>query len=98
MSDIGPGDMVECVDASPRDAYPCPLVEGAIYQVASFNIDGGVVLKGFSYPIFIEGSDGSLVGVEGFSPRRFRPLRRPPNPELIESLKRPAREPVKEDA
>lgn len=82
---IGPGDWVECVDASACPAYgPTPLVVGLIYAVERIDgradVVGGVALH--------------LVGVRsggpqgGFGAFRFRPVYRP-RTDLIETLLQP---------
>ena len=93
MSALGPGDFVECVDASDaihiilRDRHSVPLVVGAVYRVREIDttptLDGedGVVLWG------IEMAAGGGWS-RSFRISRFRPLYRP-KADLIESLKTP---------
>lgn len=89
MSDIGKGDWVECVN----DGGMAPIVVvGRVYFVEALDEVYGIpclILTGVVHP---------TRGFRRVRADHFRPLRRPPNPDLIESLKRPAREPVKEDA
>lgn len=99
MSAIGPGDWVECVDASPRyvpgvgmSPVPAPLVKGAVYRVERVVYDArwdetGIVLDGIRENAWrIDGA---------FNVDRFRPIYRPKS-EIIESLKQPAPDAVRE--
>lgn len=92
-SAIGPGDWVECVDASPCPRYGDPgLRLGALYQVARTErrrdeITGyegdGVLLSGYRHP-----SRGVEKKSDWLGASRFRPIYRP-KADLIESLKAP---------
>lgn len=79
MIDIGPGDTVECVDASPDrvSGRSVPLMEGALYVIEHLwhcedQRDGFV------------GSSVDLVGVArmpgdlAYGVQRFSPIRKPP--------------------
>ena len=90
---IGPGDWVECVDASPCSMYgPPPLTVGALYRVER--------IREFE-PEVIDGWCLWLVGVRANSPEgafgggRFRPIYRPKS-SIIEQLKQPVSEPIRD--
>lgn len=81
---IGPGDWVECVDASPMRFFETGLTVGAVYLVegCTYPRDGliaGLLLRGVRHP-------GNLLG--DYNPRRFRPIYKP-SADLIQSLLRP---------
>ena len=92
MSAIGPGDWVECVDASPHPNHKVStkLVQGALYRVREESVcpetgKNGLTLCGVLLPIH------SKIGREiGWLLSRFRPIYRP-KADLIESLKTPAK-------
>lgn len=95
MSAIGPGDFVECVDASPSLKTGERLSVGAIYQVRevlrgpgmSGRTENGVRLVGQRRCL-------NRQGVEyAWRADRFRPIYRPKS-SLIEQLKRPVGEPA----
>lgn len=99
MSAIGPGDWVECIDASTRGA--------SIWE------PGGEIVVGQAYQVsdVFEGWNGApnlaLVGRDrgiaerfhgcrlGYAPDRFRSIYRPKS-DFIESLKAPAPPAVRE--
>lgn len=87
MSAIGPGDWVECVDASPcRRIGFTSLVHGRLYRVSALGVpDGsgerGLIIAEAPHP------DTTRYGV-GWALRRFRPVYRP-RAHLIESLLKP---------
>lgn len=98
---IGPGDFVECVDASITPGCgPHGLVAGRIYLVLAVE----AVPPGFrdagSPGLLIDGASPTTnecgIPIRLFRPERFRPLYRP-SADLIESLKAPPQR-VKEDA
>lgn len=72
MSAIGPGDWVECVDASLYHGQPNGLSVGAVYRVKELldcPIDGpGCSLVGVSPPV---------ARKRGYLLSRFRPIYRP---------------------
>lgn len=80
---IGPGDWVECVNASPfhsRNAVSNRLRVGAIYQIANCGLD-----PGDGVPIvWLVGLDSGDF-TRAFLAARFRPIYRP-KASLIESL------------
>lgn len=86
MGDLGPGDFVECVNASGRFASdpPSGLLLGALYTVEAVYIND-------------EGRGLTLVGLRASSPfvgyaiDRFRPIYRP-KASVIESMLAPAPE------
>lgn len=91
-ADIGPGDLVECIDDGPgrRSGVKPNVVRGLIYTVAAVNRVGDASPFG---GVFIE-AGFILRGVEPNrvkgvlyhpAPRRFRPVRRP-DPKFIEGL------------
>jgi len=98
---IGPGDWVECVDASPhrgaRDpSVVAPLTCGALYRVRDVvegfiggQLVSGLLLVGITNPTNREGLEFA------YDIERFRPIYRP-NKEIIESLKQPAPAGVRE--
>lgn len=96
-SAIGPGDFVECVNAEPCALWGDPgLREGGIYQVEAVamrrdsvsGFEGAAVrLVGYVHP--------TTEGVRWLGADRFRPIYRP-NADLIESLKQPAPDAVRE--
>ena len=102
MSAIGPGDLVECIDAAggdfgaERTVGLTPLVEGGIYVVdlvgEGFAADGrkseAVTLMS---PKGFDASGQELA----FRLARFRPVRRP-NSDFINTLKQPAPPAVRE--
>ena len=82
--DIGPGDWVECVDASdsPHHLLSCPLVLGAMYLVVELHPEdaaGEVGVETRSIPERI------------FRASRFRPIYRPKE-SLIQTLLEPVDE------
>lgn len=93
MRAIGPGDWVECVDASPGVwrgiVRPSHLIMGMIYKVEAIrddeNRETGLLLVGVRAPAM------GRWGQHAYKLSRFRPLRRPPSADLIESLKTPAK-------
>lgn len=96
---IGPGDFVECVDASP-DWWgdPVPLVVGQIYRVLGIDWGEGARIS----PPGLEHAPGLwLAGVrsendeDSFALDRFRPIYRP-RADLIEQLQQPAPHAVRE--
>lgn len=93
--DIGPGDFIECVNASAPPGMTSRLTEGAIYRAAEV----GIVPADYTHVgrpyVRVEGVTPT-PGTFGFCIRRFRPVYRP-SADLIENLKAPApasREPV----
>lgn len=81
MNDIGPGDLVICVDASPgyANGRPLPLVEGRLYTILSISTTELFRCK-YGYPtVKIKEVDGQ------FSLRRFRPIPDSEN-KIIEEL------------
>lgn len=90
MSNIGPGDLVVCVDASPRQGFrpaPCSfLEEGRYYLIAfagQFRGIPGVLLKG--------DPNNRMPGYEktGWHADRFRKLNdEPDNAELIARIRK----------
>ncbi len=50
MTDIGKGDLVECIDTAADREPRTPLVRGAIYTVASVNDFGAVTLEEVAPP------------------------------------------------
>lgn len=99
MSAIGPGDWVECVDASGANNGGMFdggfLVAGRVYQVRALStLTGGapgVKLVGQPDIHLKTGKRGS------YSVTRFRPIYRP-KADLIERLMQPIDEPVKQPA
>jgi hypothetical protein len=87
-ADIGPGDWVECVDASPVNGLPVSLVVGARYQIERVHDYlphlGNAASDWFDCAV-------DLVGVNGPAPDlawglfRFRPIDRP-TPEVVHDL------------
>lgn len=75
--DIGPGDFVECVDASPGK-LPHRLVAGAIYLVTGHPHAWGITLK-----------EEPSKNPSGFSVYRFRPIYRPKPSAFTDLLKVP---------
>jgi len=98
---IGPGDWVECIDASPDWwGETVPLVVGRIYRVLRLERDPDRERP----PGTVEECGVILVGVrvgpkgdDSFSLGRFRPVYRP-NVDIIESLKAPSPSRELEDA
>lgn len=94
--DIGPGDWVECINASPNshgDAVPLTL--GGIYRVAmvveTVGFKGectglGLVLHDVEFRFYPIASGAQVP--EAFSVRRFRPIYRP-KAEVINALLAP---------
>lgn len=90
---IGPGDWVECVDASARIPYgPPPLCLGSVYRVERVEAD----VNGWGPGVWIVGIRAESPS-GGFYADRFRPIYRPKS-ELLESLLHKADEPLKVDA
>ena len=92
MSAIGPGDFVECVDASrkPHNTHQPKVVEGRVYRVVEVGLAaaGGRWLPGLLL------ADAPPARPNGFyRADRFRPIYRPKS-SLIEQLKRPVSEPA----
>jgi hypothetical protein len=104
MSAIGPGDMVECIDAGPSGSNGhgsawepgAAPVMGAIYTVVEVFIDvaGREALE---LSEIRRGPEAIRVwgGRVGYGPRRFRPIRKPKS-DFIEALKQPAPAGVRE--
>lgn len=89
-AEIGPGSVVECVDARPpvtkRGTGP-QLVAGAIYRIQGF-VDGSVCRKcGSCRPVQICGMHSAAFR-NAFCSHRFRPLGG--DHETLEALKRAA--------
>lgn len=92
MSDIGPGDFVECVDIAerPGELQTDVLILGAIYRVEQLIL---VTLPDYGPAVFlVEHPENGPHGLRRcFAPSRFRPIYRPKS-EIIEGLKAPAPE------
>jgi hypothetical protein len=98
---IGPGDWVECVDASPHRGALDPstiiaLSLGALYQVrevadgfAGGELRHGLLLVGLKNRTNRDGLEFA------YDVERFRPIYRPKS-SIIEQLKQPAPEAVRE--
>jgi hypothetical protein len=96
MSAIGPGDWVECIDASPHARLPDRqiLQLGKLYCIRDVTTglrlngkrEAALRLVGLVLPVI------NRPGNEyAWSPARFRPIYRPrDNAEFIEKLKTPA--------
>ena len=81
---IGPGDWVECVEASPCWFYgPTGLTRGALYEVC--HVGPGECESGFGVWLVGFRSNGPRGG---YGIHRFRKVYRP-NADLIQSLLRP---------
>lgn len=91
MSDIGPGDFVECVNAAPHRFVPgSGLIQGRLYQVREVvtfpNVRGaGLRLCGVTMPAHTNGKEFA------WSIDRFRPIYRPRPDSFTELLKAPDR-------
>lgn len=81
---IGPGDWVECVDASPGHVSGHRLTLFGVYQVIGTN--NHACHCGTPGGLKIAGAETVAIG---WCVRRFRPIYRP-NSEIIEALKAPA--------
>lgn len=94
MDAIGPGDWVECIDATPP-AVDCigQLTLGALYCVYDADTDclrgEGCCACGISQWVQVEGLP--IHEIEAWCAHRFRPIYRPKS-EVIEALKQPAPE------
>jgi len=94
-ADIGPGDLVECIDASlPRLGYRDgdELIMGMIYTVERtlvWNGLPGLVLKEAARP---PETRTEYNGDCGYLLRRFRPVRRPDPKVILNLLKVPTRD------
>lgn len=85
MSDLGPGDRVECIDARPADGgqrrgwrLTTLLVKGALYTVDRLRegLHGDGCLYCGGDHLFVSLVEvGADVEEDGFCPKRFRPLR-----------------------
>ena len=96
MSAIGKGDWVECMDASPHlQMGHKSLVSGGIYRVLELHPAGSIRGDRMAYEDAIDLVGDSLPYPFTWSVSRFRPIYRPKS-SLIESLKRPAPDAVRE--
>ena len=91
MSAIGPGDWVECVDASGVQELDA-LVERALYRVRDFGfvaVNDFCCYDGCHEPgLVLDGTSASRR--DSYCPARFRPIRRSTEiTDLINSLKQP---------
>lgn len=98
MSAIGPGDFVECVDATSGPGAWMPgeaPVVGAIYTVERVFVNGWGIES--LHLRELKRHPGSVAfwggGPLGYNIKRFRPIYRPKS-SLIEQLKRPVSEPA----
>lgn len=84
MSDIQPGDVVECVNARPTRQ----LVERGLYRVAHVLPHCASVLDdSVGVGLILHGIDARMDGAESYCADRFRKIR-PADPELIALLNR----------
>jgi hypothetical protein len=95
-ADIGKGDWVECIESRMDEGYPQVLVLGARYQVEDIASGicvrtGAVCLGLLLYGVHFAGPFGRAV----WDVRRFRPAG-PPGADVIQSLKTPALQAVRE--
>ena len=95
MSAIGPGDFVECVDASPtRGGWPVPFVAGAVYLVERLHVYSDAWACAGAIAVVIRGCPNPYNGGEdGWNPGRFAPVYRPKQSLILDLL-----QPIKEDA
>jgi hypothetical protein len=98
MSDLGPGDWVECVDNGPRPTgLPAPeLTVGSLYQVESLaELDIGIAVYLVGRPNPRDGAFHAGRQISGYALARFRPIYRPKQ-SIIEQLKQSAPDVVRE--
>lgn len=88
---IGPGDWVECVDSAGTEVWRWPLTVGRIYRVLEL-LTGDGVPDALQLVEIGWAEDGEYCG---FAVERFRPIYRPKS-SIIEQLKQPVSEPVRE--
>lgn len=95
MTDIGPGDIVICIDANPDRSACAPLTEGARYRIRF--ADDARHNGGLEPGVWLEGIISRMgpFGREVFyRASRFRPLRKSDSEIFREMIKIPEREKV----
>lgn len=75
---IGPGDYVECMDASPLrpGGIPSQLISGKIYTVRGLDVVPGWY-RNAGEPLVLLVETSPPLETDGYDPARFKPVYRP---------------------